>query len=211
VSVVRREAPALLVVHENANAGWRATLSGHSLRAVVVDGWQQAFVVPAGAAARVSLTYAPDRTYRLGLLMGLLAALLLVGLALLPARRAEPLPRVAEARIAPIGRALLVAVALLMLGGWTGLCVAVAAVGIGLLPPRRRRLVAGSLVAVSAAVAGGLLALEPWPGNERYAGDWWPTQLAVLIAVGAMAAVWLDTRQAGTRRFWRRKRRSTSE
>ena len=37
-----------LEVHENYNAGWAATLNGHALRAVYLDGWQQGFVVPAG-------------------------------------------------------------------------------------------------------------------------------------------------------------------
>ncbi|MER6594261.1 alpha-(1-_3)-arabinofuranosyltransferase family protein, partial [Micromonospora purpureochromogenes] len=40
---------ALLVVPENANAGWTATLDGRALPATRVDGWQQAWVLPAGA------------------------------------------------------------------------------------------------------------------------------------------------------------------
>ena len=38
-----------LEVHEVANPGWTATLNGHRLTPVTLDGWQQAFVVPAGA------------------------------------------------------------------------------------------------------------------------------------------------------------------
>src|SRR5262249_37029313 len=35
---------AVLVVHENANAGWRATVDGRVLEPVRVDGWQQGFL-----------------------------------------------------------------------------------------------------------------------------------------------------------------------
>ncbi|HET6531894.1 MAG TPA: alpha-(1-_3)-arabinofuranosyltransferase, partial [Actinoplanes sp.] len=61
---------ALLVVPENRNAGWTATLDGADLRAVRVDGWQQAFVVPAGTGGEVTLRFTPDRPYRTGLAAG---------------------------------------------------------------------------------------------------------------------------------------------
>ncbi|MFZ2503450.1 MAG: alpha-(1-_3)-arabinofuranosyltransferase family protein, partial [Nocardioides sp.] len=66
---------AILRVPENANAGWQATLDGKRLRSVTIDGWQQGYVVPAGEGGRVTLVFAPDRAYRLALLLGLLAAL----------------------------------------------------------------------------------------------------------------------------------------
>ena len=74
-------AGALLVVHENFNAGWQASLAGHRLTAVRVDGWEQAFLVPANSSGTVTLVYAPDRPFKAGLLAGLLAvlALLLAG------------------------------------------------------------------------------------------------------------------------------------
>ena len=43
-----------LEVHQVANPGWTATLNGHRLTPVTLDGWQQAFVVPAGAGGRWS-------------------------------------------------------------------------------------------------------------------------------------------------------------
>ncbi|HEU5268580.1 MAG TPA: alpha-(1-_3)-arabinofuranosyltransferase family protein, partial [Jatrophihabitans sp.] len=77
---VRVDAPvaSLLVVHENFNAGWQATLAGHRLPAVQVDGWQQAFLLPAGAHGVVRLTFAPQRQFAAGLWLGLAAAVALI-------------------------------------------------------------------------------------------------------------------------------------
>lgn len=68
---------ALLRIPENVNGGWRATLNGRTLTPTAVDGWQQAYAVPAGAGGLVTLTYRPDRPYRLLLLLGGLGAVLL--------------------------------------------------------------------------------------------------------------------------------------
>lgn len=86
VTVAAGEA-ALLVVPENFNTGWTATMDGQRLRAVRVDGWQQAWEVPAGSGGTVRLTFAPDRPYREGLLGGAAAVVLVGLLALAPARR----------------------------------------------------------------------------------------------------------------------------
>lgn len=73
---------SVLAVPENANAGWVATMDGKPLTRTRVDGWQQAWIVPAGAGGVVSLSFTPDSTYRTGLLIGALAVLLvLVGVA----------------------------------------------------------------------------------------------------------------------------------
>ena len=77
-------ARSLLVVRENANAGWRAVLDGRPLVATRVDGWQQAWEVPAGAGGRVELVFTPEAPYRRGLFVGALAAAALVALALTP-------------------------------------------------------------------------------------------------------------------------------
>jgi len=87
-------AAAYLEVHENYNAGWSATLDGHALTAVRLDGWQQAFVVPAGAGGSVVLTYKPATAYHLASIASAAA----IGVLLLLAawsfaarrRRAEP-------------------------------------------------------------------------------------------------------------------------
>jgi arabinofuranan 3-O-arabinosyltransferase len=66
-----------LEVHENANSGWQATLNGVRLTAARLDGWQQAFIVPAGAGGVISMTFAPATWYHVSLA---LSALAIVGL-----------------------------------------------------------------------------------------------------------------------------------
>ena len=78
-------AESYLEIHENFNAGWSATLNGRPLTAVRLDGWQQAFIVPAGQGGAISLTYGPATVYHVGLIASALALLLLAVLAVLPA------------------------------------------------------------------------------------------------------------------------------
>ena len=63
-------AAALLVVPENVNAGWRATLGGGELTPVRVDGWMQGYVIPEGDGGQVTLDFAPNRLYQAGLALG---------------------------------------------------------------------------------------------------------------------------------------------
>lgn len=157
---------SVLVVHENYNTGWRASVHGHRLQAVEVDGWQQAFVVPAGTDGTVVLDYGPQRTFDAGLVVGLLAALLVVLFALLsrPGRWADTaaLTEVRGRRrtvlVATVGFAWLV-------GGTYGLLLAVV------------------LLAV-------LRYLQPYPSalNGRFAAG------AVMIAALDIAAVDPDQR-----------------
>jgi arabinofuranan 3-O-arabinosyltransferase len=80
--VVQVTAPirSYLVVNEDFNAGWQARLGGARLRAARIDGWKQAWLLPAGTAGTVTLTYAPDARYRDAIFGGLgtLALVLLV-------------------------------------------------------------------------------------------------------------------------------------
>jgi arabinofuranan 3-O-arabinosyltransferase len=71
-----------LEIHENVDAGWHATLDGRALTAVTLDGWQQAFVVPAGPGGLVRLSFTPATIYHAGLAGSALALLVLVAIAL---------------------------------------------------------------------------------------------------------------------------------
>ena len=51
-------------MNENFNPGWRAVVDGRQLRAVRLDGWKQAWLLPAGTAGVVTLTYLPNAIYR---------------------------------------------------------------------------------------------------------------------------------------------------
>lgn len=78
---------AVLSVPENANNGWVATVDGQPLERTRVDGWQQAWLLPAGQGGLVRLDFVPDTSYRNRLLIGLLAVLVLLVLVALPVRR----------------------------------------------------------------------------------------------------------------------------
>ena len=77
---IGRGAASYLEVHENYNPGWAATLNGQQLTPVRLDGWQQAFVVPAGAGGTVTLSFRPAATYHLVLIASLLAVALLLAI-----------------------------------------------------------------------------------------------------------------------------------
>ncbi|NPD06389.1 DUF3367 domain-containing protein [Nocardioides sp. zg-1308] len=72
-------AESVLAVTESHNRGWTASLDGVELRPVVLDGWRQGFVLPAGATGVVELDYGPQVPFRVSLVGGLV----LVGLLLL--------------------------------------------------------------------------------------------------------------------------------
>jgi arabinofuranan 3-O-arabinosyltransferase len=76
-----------LIVNENFNAGWQASLHGRELRPVELDGWKQAWLLPAGSRGLVTLTYGPDSQYRIALFGGLAALVLIIAAALVPLRR----------------------------------------------------------------------------------------------------------------------------
>ena len=198
---------ALLVVPENRNVGWTAVLDGERLRAARVDGWQQAFLLPAGRGGAVTLRFTPDRPYRAGLAAGA-ACVLVVGLAaLVPRRRrrsslalalagsplaaralaAQPLPGPPPARAVPGGGwwmlvpLMVLAVAL---GGAAGAALLLAALIVRQLRPRAlpRIALAGALIGAAVAVAGRLLG----HGQDWAYGAW--VQAAMLAAVCAVAA-----------------------
>ncbi|RAY12199.1 DUF3367 domain-containing protein [Actinomadura craniellae] len=85
---------AYLVVNENFNAGWRATIGGRALTPTRLDGWRQAWVVPAGTRGVVTLRYEPDGVYRPAVFTGLalLVTLLVLACALPGGRRTAPRP-----------------------------------------------------------------------------------------------------------------------
>jgi arabinofuranan 3-O-arabinosyltransferase len=86
-----------LEIHENANPGWIATMDGHRLTAATLDGWQQAFVVPAGRGGVITLTYAPTSIYHAAIIGSGIALLILLGLAIGTGRKttAYTMPRLA--------------------------------------------------------------------------------------------------------------------
>jgi arabinofuranan 3-O-arabinosyltransferase len=173
-----------LVVNENFNPGWRAVIDGRPLLAVRLDGWKQAWLLPAGTAGVVTLTYPPNAIYQGAILAGLSALALALFVAAGPwgwARRrrtASPAGVAAPTPAAPFGRRPLrraivrvmaglvvasgLALAGLWLGGYPGAVLLPVAVGVFLGVSRDSRgrladpwLVAGLMLAAAAADAVG--------------------------------------------------------
>jgi arabinofuranan 3-O-arabinosyltransferase len=189
VRLPARTEPTLLTVHENANAGWRATFAGRPLEHVTVDGWQQGYLVPPGDGGVVRLAFTPDEGMGLGLLVSGVALVALWLGALLPPRRRQLTEIRAREPVGP-GLAVLGAVALAAVGGAWGLAMGL--VGAGLVWAMRRwgppeGVLPAVLAATAYAVAGVLLALAPW-GSPGYAADDVATQLLCLLAIGVVVA-----------------------
>jgi arabinofuranan 3-O-arabinosyltransferase len=188
VEVGARSEPTLLVIPENTNPGWRATLDGEGLGPVAVDGWQQGYVLPAGAAGTVELDFLPGPYYRAALAVGAGAVLLLVLVAVLPARpsreRSRRGPRLPAGLVSALVTGFVAGAALFgtaLVGGPVGLG---ALVGLWLLRqflPRIAPAVLGS-VAVGALLAAGALLLADPDGTDG------PRQLLAVVALSAVVA-----------------------
>ena len=74
-------AASYLEMHGNFNTGWDAVLNGHALKPVRLDGWQQGFIVPAGAGGTITLSFRPAATYHLVLAVSLVVAAILLAIA----------------------------------------------------------------------------------------------------------------------------------
>ncbi|OLF17783.1 coagulation factor 5/8 type [Actinophytocola xanthii] len=176
---------AVLAVPENANEGWTATMDGRPLERTRVDGWQQAWLVPAGAGGTVALEFVPDGDYRRGLMIGGLTAVLLAGSVLVPARRRRQVDvRPGGRRWVPVALVALLAV----LGGMLPLVLLIACLLLRLLwPPAPRWLVlAGAGGATVVALTGRLL-----DHGQAWAYGW-PAQSALLLAVAAVVSTRVD-------------------
>lgn len=174
---------ALLVVPENMNAGWHATLNGRALPTTRVDGWQQAWVVPAGETVEVRLTFLPDTAYRGGLAAGALTALAVVCLAVWPVRRWPPVGPVAgQANGWWVAAAL--AGLIVALGGVLPLVIVIAVLLLRQFLPRALPAIAlAAMAAATGAAVGGRVLGH---GQEWAYGPW--VQAAMLVAVGAVVA-----------------------
>ncbi len=181
-----------LVVQENANRGWQATLNGVRLPTARIDGWQQAWVVPAGAGGQVSMVFVPGRSFRIGLAVGAGLLLVLALLALVPARtsrRAVP----ARGRDLPVPLRVAAGMTVLVLLGGSVAAALGAVLLLGAEVVRRLRrfdphdlLVA--VCGVSLLLAGLLTAISPWNGPRPPAAFGKPVAALVLGALAAAVA-----------------------
>jgi arabinofuranan 3-O-arabinosyltransferase len=182
----------VVVVPESINPGWVAhTSAGTRLTPVAVNGWQQGWVVPAGTSGTVTLTFAPNSLYRVGLAGGL-ALLPLLALMAWWSQRRQPRDDPPARPWAPgpwAGVALLTAGA--VIAGVVGALVFGAALGLQWAlrdRSRRRDVVAVGLSAGGLILAGAALSRHPWRSVDGYAGHSAGVQLLALISLAALAA-----------------------
>jgi arabinofuranan 3-O-arabinosyltransferase len=173
-------ARALLVVSENVNDGWTATLNGQVLEKVRVDGWQQAYVLPEGDGGVVALEFGPDARYRTGLLAGALGVLAVLLLAAVPVRRRVEFVAPSRSRWLMVAMLVLLAV----LGGMLPIVAVIAC-----LLAREFWAAAPKVIAVSGVALGSGVAVL---GRILGHGQEWAyvplVQAALLVAVSAVVA-----------------------
>lgn len=148
----------VLSLPENFNAGWTAHLGDRKLTPIRVDGWQQAWIVPAGNVGEVRLEYAPQPLYSLLLPLGLaLSGLVLIAGVVLLVRRLplmSPRPWPDRTPVSVSGVVLWVLLGAALMGG-----VASAGLLVGLLVGRagRRTWLPIAGIAAALAVASGVV------------------------------------------------------
>jgi len=192
IEVTRSPITRVVVVPESVNPGWVAhTPDGAILTPVIVNGWQQGWVVPAGAQGTITVSFESNSTYRAGLIGGLALLPLLLLLAVVPARRpvspenpGRPWSPVVTAAIGLVAAGAVIA-------GVGGIAVFGAALIAAHLLRHRQHLLDRLTLAVAPAgliLAGALLARYPWRSVDGYIGHSAWVQLPALVAVAALAA-----------------------
>lgn len=192
IDVPRSPTARVLVVPESVNPGWVAhTSDGATLTPIVVNGWQQGWVLPAGLQGTVTLSFPSNAPYRAGLAIGLSLLPVLLLLALVPARRpTRPRAPSRPWSPGPVAAAGALAAGALM-GGAAGAVIVAAALVAGYLLRGREGLrdrLTLAVVPVGLILAGCLLARYPWRSVDGYIGFSPWVQLPALIAVGVLAA-----------------------
>ena len=193
VDVPGSQASRILVVPESINPGWTArTADGTTLTPVTVNGWQQGWVLPAGTAGAVTLSFGSNAVYRAGIIGGLALLPILALLAFVPARRPPPESDPARPwQPNAVASGIAIVAAGGVIAGIAGVVVFCAALGVGHLLRNRDELSDAIAVGTSAGgliLAGAVLSQNPWRSVDGYAGHSWVVQLLALISVAALAS-----------------------
>jgi arabinofuranan 3-O-arabinosyltransferase len=183
-----------LQVAQNFSPGWRATLGGRTLRPVRLDGWEQGWVVPAGAGGLVTMTFAPDSTYRMALALGGLFLLVLLLLALSGRNSSRRTPVGPRRRLHVAWLAAAAAVVVLCAGGPLVLLLA----PLAYLAHRWGSRAAAAVAFLSFVAAGIVVAVHPVPVIGAHAGSFGGA--AQFLSVLALCAV-LGSVVVGERRM----------
>jgi arabinofuranan 3-O-arabinosyltransferase len=175
----------VVALGEGFNAGWTASLDGVPLAPVRLDGWRQAWRVPASSGPRtVSAMYAPGTTQRVALAVGGLLMLVVLAVALVPGRSGLVPVSAGRGRTSEPG--VLTVLVPALVASWAGLLV-----GIVALVARRTSPTVRTVVAVGCLVGSGLVAAAfsaPW-GTSVASGA---AQLLAVVAVALVAVSGVD-------------------
>ena len=198
IDVPRSPAARVLVVPESVNPGWVAhTADGATLTPVVVNGWQQGWVLPDGLQGTIALSFPSNAAYRAGLISGLALLPVLLLLALVPARRrVRPCSASRPWSPGPLAAAGGLAAGA-VIGGVAGAVIFGAALLAGYRLRDRDR-IALAVVPVGLILAGCLLSRYPWRSVDGYIGFSPWVQLPALIAVGVLVAAAVTERDTAT-------------
>jgi arabinofuranan 3-O-arabinosyltransferase len=182
----------LLVVPESINPGWTASADNNTVLApVTVNGWQQGWVLPAGTAGHITLSFTSNTPYRAGLIGGLALLPLLALLAFVPVRRPRaPDDPARPWRPGPVARGIAVVAAAAAISGIAGAVVGAAVLGVRWLLRRREKLCEAVTVGVTATgltLAGAALSQNPWRSVDGYVGHSVGVQLLALISLAMLA------------------------
>lgn len=182
----------ILFVPESTNPAWHARADGRELKPVVVNGWQQGWIVPAGTGGTVALTVDLDSPYRWALGAGLALVVVLFAVAFGPRfgrRRCEPAVRpddgVRAGRGAVAAASAAALAAAFLLTGWPGALIAAATGAVTWRLPARLR---PALTFTAMLAATVVLAAGPWHSGTAYTGYSGWAQAFALIAVSAAVA-----------------------
>ena len=203
--ITPEEGATALGLRQNVNPGWEATQSGHRLQQTTVDGWQQGWWLRDGD--QVTATFAPDRLYRWGLGVGVLAFLALLIVALRRRGRADA-PELTSRALPGV----LLGAVVLLAGGQLADLPGVA-IGAGVLlgswllrgAPEVRQW----LLVLPCLAAGIAYAILPWGNSTGWAGsDAWTSYVMLVPLLGVLSCVAVDRdpgrRMRGPRSLFRR-------
>ncbi|WP_072688946.1 alpha-(1-_3)-arabinofuranosyltransferase [Rhodococcus marinonascens] len=194
LTMPRSDSERLVVVPESTNVGWAATApDGTELTPVVVDGWQQGWVVPAGTEGTVTLDFPTDRWYRLGIFGGLLLLIPLIAVAVWPrhsrnrGRDLGSAPRTwGSASVGWLG----ILAAATVIGGPVGAATTIVMTALVAALVRLRGTIATARILVGIAGASAMLGMAilstgPWRAPGGYVGHSFFVQFPLLVALVA--------------------------
>ena len=192
IRLARSPITRVVAVPESVNPGWVAhTADGATLTPVIVNGWQQGWVVPAGAQGTLTLSFPSNAVYRGALAAGLALLPLLLMLALVPGRRRTPAGPAPQPWAARVPAAVAVVIAGALIGGVAGAVIFGGALAVRRALRERPELsdrITLAAAPIGLILAGALLSRYPWRSVDGYIGHSAWVQLPALVAVGVLAA-----------------------